>query len=75
MSLAAEIRQVANDLGSDRPDIVRRLLHIAVRADRLELQADEIVADAGQAERMANPPRRLPFKLRLVDAAPRGRLP
>jgi hypothetical protein len=66
MSLAAEIRQVANDCGSDRPDIVRRLLHIAVHADRLERMMDETVADDAQRERIENPPRRLPFKLRLV---------
>jgi len=66
MSLALEIRQCVNDLAPDRTDICRRLLHIASRVQRHELTMDDIVADMAQAERLANPPRRIPFKLRIV---------
>jgi hypothetical protein len=66
MSLALEIRQCANDTAGDRPDIAHRLRHIASRVDRMELSLDDIVADMAQAERLANPPRRIPFKLRVV---------
>lgn len=75
MSLALEIRQCANDCARDRPDIANRLLHIASRVGRMELTMDDIIADYAQAERLANPPPRPVFKLRLVAAAPRGRLP
>jgi hypothetical protein len=75
VNVAQELRQVAYDCGDDRPDIARRLLHLAVRVARMELQLDDIVADAAQAERVERMQTRLPFKLRLVDAAPRGRLP
>jgi hypothetical protein len=66
MSLALEARQMANDLAPDRPDIVARLLHYASRVQRMELSLDDIVADMAQAERLANPPPRPVFKLRLV---------
>jgi len=66
VSLALEARQMANDLAPDRPDIVARLLHYASRVQRMELTMDDIVADMAQAERLANPPRRIPFKLRIV---------
>ena len=66
MSLALEIRQCANDTAGDRPDIAHRLLHISTRVQRMELQLDDIVSDMAQAERLANPPRRIPFKLRVV---------
>jgi hypothetical protein len=66
MSLALEIRQCANDTARDRPDIANRLLHISSRVQRMELQLDDIVADMAQAERLANPPPRPVFKLRLV---------
>jgi len=52
MSLAVEIRQVANTLGVDRPDAAKRLLYIAVRIERLELQTDDIAADPQQAEQL-----------------------
>jgi hypothetical protein len=52
MSIAVEIRQVANTIGVDRPDAAKRLLNIAVRVERLELLADEIAADAQQAEQL-----------------------
>jgi hypothetical protein len=57
---------MANDLGDDRPDIAARLLHYASRVQRMELTMDDIVADMAQAERLANPPRRAVFKLRVV---------
>ena len=66
MSLALEARQMANDLAPDRPDIVARLLHYATRVQRMELTMDDIVADMAQAERLANPPPRPVFKLRVV---------
>jgi hypothetical protein len=66
VSLALEIRQCANDCAGDRPDIAHRLLHIASRVQRKELTMDDSIADAAQAERLANPPRRPVFKLRLV---------
>jgi hypothetical protein len=66
VSLALEARQMANDLAPDRPDIVARLLHYASRVQRMELTMDDIVADMAQAERLENPPRRIPFKLRVV---------
>ena len=66
MSLALEARQMANDLAPDRPDIVARLLHYASRVQRMELTMDDIVADMAQAERLANPPPRPVFKLRVV---------
>ena len=63
MSLALEIRQVSSEvaLATDRPDLANRLLHIASRVQRMELTMDEIVADMAQAERIENPPRRIPF--------------
>jgi hypothetical protein len=66
MSLALEARQMANDLAPDRPDIVARLLHYASRVQRMELTMDDIVADMAQAERVAHPPPRPVFKLRIV---------
>jgi len=68
VSLALEIRQVSNEVARDaaRLDLANRLLHLASRVGRMELLLDDIVADYAQAERVDNPPRRLPFKLRLV---------
>jgi hypothetical protein len=68
VSLALEIRQVSNELShnNERPDLVNRLLRIAARVQQKELMLDDIIADMAQAERLANPPRRPVFKLRVV---------
>jgi len=68
VSLALEIRQVSNEVARDaaRLDLANRLLHIASRVQRMELTMDDIVSDMAQAERLANPPPRPVFKLRLV---------
>jgi hypothetical protein len=49
-NLALEIRQVANLIAIERPDVATRLLNIAVKVQRLELQMDDIAADAQLAE-------------------------
>jgi alkylation response protein AidB-like acyl-CoA dehydrogenase len=66
VSYAAEIRQAANEVVIDRPDIANRLLRIAIRVAQMELQLDDIMADMVLAEKAAHPPQRIPFKLRLV---------
>ena len=68
MSLALEIRQVSNEVARDaaRLDLANRLLHIASRVGRMELLLDEIVSDMAVAERVAHPPPRPVFKLRVV---------
>lgn len=55
MTIAVEIRQVANSVGVERPDVATRLLHIAVRVERLELGKDDIAADPQVAEQLRHP--------------------